>query len=278
MLRIGSAAALLVLVFGTIWVLPAWVTAALAAVVAMLAGAELAGMSRQVGVPVPAAWVAAAAGLLSLAFLAYALPVAGGPAAFGSVLLSLIVGAGAIALTLGPPGPSTWAAAAVLVMAPLYVGLPLGATAWIQWALGPASITWLLVIVAVSDSAQYYTGRAFGRSKLAPRVSPAKTREGAVGGVVAAAAAGALLAPFWLPVVPMAGAATMAAGLALVGIVGDLFESLLKRSVGVKDSSHLIPGHGGVLDRIDSHLFAAPIFYLAIRYVFGLAVGPMGGP
>jgi phosphatidate cytidylyltransferase len=153
-----------------------------------------------------------------------------------------------------------------MTMAPLYVGLPLGAIAWIQWAVGPGALTWVLVVVAVSDSSQYYTGRAFGRTKLAPLVSPAKTREGAIGGLMGAGVAGLLLAPLWLPGMTLIMAASVAVALALVGIAGDLFESLLKRSVSVKDSSALIPGHGGVLDRIDSHLFAAPVFYLIVRY------------
>jgi phosphatidate cytidylyltransferase len=118
----------------------------------------------------------------------------------------------------------------------------------------------------VSDSAQYYTGRAFGRRKLAPSISPAKTVEGAIGGLVAAAVIGTLLARLCLPAVPAPVAGALAFLLACCGIVGDLFESLLKRSAGVKDSSALIPGHGGVLDRIDSHLFAAPAFYIFLRY------------
>ncbi len=101
-------------------------------------------------------------------------------------------------------------------------------------------------------------------------MSPAKTVEGAVGGFVAAAILGAWLAPQWLAMThapgPVAGAllGTLLAG---AGMVGDLFESLLKRSAGVKDSSSLIPGHGGVLDRIDSYLFAAPVYFLLLRYV-----------
>jgi phosphatidate cytidylyltransferase len=119
---------------------------------------------------------------------------------------------------------------------------------------------------AVSDSAQYYCGRAFGRRKLAPAVSPAKTIEGAVGGVIVAALVGALTGPWCVPGVSALGAFALTLALALAGILGDLFESLIKRSAGVKDSSNLIPGHGGVLDRIDSHLFAAPVFFAFLRY------------
>jgi len=98
-------------------------------------------------------------------------------------------------------------------------------------------------------------------------VSPAKTIEGAIGGLVAAAIAGFLIGPRVLPEVSPAVAALVGVALAVAGIAGDLFESLLKRGVGVKDSSALIPGHGGVLDRIDAQLFAAPVFYLLLRYL-----------
>ena len=105
-------------------------------------------------------------------------------------------------------------------------------------------------------------------------MSPAKTVEGALGGLVAATLLGALLAPAWLgvavtPMVPVSRlvGAALGALLALAGMVGDLLESFLKRSAGVKDSAALIPGHGGVLDRIDGHLLAAPVYYLFLRYL-----------
>jgi phosphatidate cytidylyltransferase len=121
-------------------------------------------------------------------------------------------------------------------------------------------------VLVVSDSAQYYAGRAFGRRPLSPTISPKKTVEGAVGGVVFGTLAmifgGRYVfeSPAWM-------LALVGAAISLLGIVGDLFESLLKRSAGVKDSSHLIPGHGGVLDRIDSWLFAAPVYYVFVRYL-----------
>ena len=91
--------------------------------------------------------------------------------------------------------------------------------------------------------------------------------EGAIGGLIAAPITGAALGAIWLPGTPLVMAAVLAIVLAVVGIGGDLFESLLKRSVGAKDSSALIPGHGGLLDRIDAYLFAAPVFYLYLRYL-----------
>jgi phosphatidate cytidylyltransferase len=264
-MRLLSAGVLLVVIFGTLWFLPPWATVLLAAAAAWLAADELAAIAAGVGIVVPSLVVGAAAAVVSVAFLAAA---EGTPAdALTTVLLALIVAAGAVALALGPPDPSVIGRAALMVMAPLYTGLPLGAISWVLCFHGPAAATWLLVIIAVSDSGQYYCGRAFGRRKLAPAVSPAKTVEGAVGGVMVAVVAGAATGPWALPGVSIAAVAVLTLALALAGIVGDLFESLLKRSAGVKDSSRLIPGHGGVLDRIDSHLFAAPVFYLFLRYI-----------
>ncbi len=121
--------------------------------------------------------------------------------------------------------------------------------------------------IIVSDSAQYYTGRAFGRRLLAPAISPKKTVEGAIGGVLFGGAAMVLGGLRVFPVASVPMLVLMSAAVVALGIVGDLFESLLKRSAGVKDSSSLIPGHGGVLDRIDSWLFAGPVFYVFVRYL-----------
>ena len=123
----------------------------------------------------------------------------------------------------------------------------------------------LLFTVVVSDSAQYYTGRLLGRRTLAPTISPKKTIEGAVGGLILGttffAIAGGRVLPFARPTMLVGG------GFAIVvaGIVGDLFESRLKRAVDLKDSSSLIPGHGGILDRIDALLFATPVFYVFLN-------------
>jgi hypothetical protein len=116
----------------------------------------------------------------------------------------------------------------------------------------------------MSDSAQYYTGRAFGRRPLAPSISPKKTIEGAIGGVVFGIVFMMLAASILLPQVPLLVRGLLGAAVVALGIVGDLFESRLKRLAGTKDSSSLIPGHGGVLDRIDALLFATPAFYYVV--------------
>ena len=119
----------------------------------------------------------------------------------------------------------------------------------------------------MSDTAQYYAGRAFGRTLLAPAISPKKTVAGAVGGFVCGAALLTVAGAWWLSAVPALLRAMLGAAIVLLGIAGDLFESMLKRSAGVKDSSTLIPGHGGILDRIDALLFAAPIYYVVLKHI-----------
>jgi phosphatidate cytidylyltransferase len=123
----------------------------------------------------------------------------------------------------------------------------------------------LFGLIWIADSAAYFTGRRFGRRKLAARVSPGKTWEGVIGALLCTAAAAALALglsgpPPW---VILCGT-TLCVATVIASIVGDLFESAVKRAAGVKDSSALIPGHGGVLDRIDSLTAAAPIFVLGL--------------
>jgi phosphatidate cytidylyltransferase len=121
------------------------------------------------------------------------------------------------------------------------------------------------IAIACADSGAYFTGRKFGKRKLAPTISSGKTLEGAYGGVALTVLVTALLGPKLLHTGLLANLG-LGLVLALVSIMGDLFISILKRYAGVKDSSHLIPGHGGVLDRFDSAIFTAPValFYLQI--------------
>jgi len=122
-----------------------------------------------------------------------------------------------------------------------------------------------MALVWVADIAAYFCGRAFGRNKLAPTISPGKTREGAYGAVVAVLVYGFILALRQWPeagAVRYAGLAVVLLALTVLSIMGDLFESLLKRQAELKDSSNLLPGHGGVLDRIDSQTSTLPLVAL----------------
>jgi len=156
---------------------------------------------------------------------------------------------------------------AAAVLAPVYIGLPLGCLVGVHAIAGREAVLLLIATVAVSDTAQYYTGRTFGRTPLAPLRSPKKTREGAIGGFVVAPIFLAVAGWYWLPAFPWWWHASVGLGIVVTGIIGDLFESMLKRAANMKDSGTLIPGHGGVLDRIDALLFAAPVFYFFLRSV-----------
>ena len=156
-----------------------------------------------------------------------------------------------------------WAAALAMVV--IYLAAPLFMMADIRTAYGPGALMIVIGVIIISDSAQFFTGRAFGKHKLAPVISPKKTVEGAIGGLVIGSLAAVGLGRLWP--VGLGDVLMFAAGLAIstTGILGDLFESALKRRAGKKDSGNLIPGHGGLLDRIDSWLFAAPVFWLILR-------------
>jgi phosphatidate cytidylyltransferase len=267
--RVLSALVLLPVVIGTIWFAPSEGTLILALVAAVLAFSEYRSISAALGAQVPGG-----IGGVAVALTAYSMWNAAWPVPI--VLMAAFIVTGAVAVSRGRPAASVLNDAAATMLAPIYLGLPLGALAWIREPRisGDSPHAWdprvavllLLVVIVVSDSAQYYTGRAFGRRPLAPTISPKKTVEGAVGGVVfgtlATVAGGRYVfsSPVWI-------LALLGAAIVMLGIVGDLFESLLKRSAGLKDSSNLIPGHGGMLDRLDSWLFAAPVYYMFVRFI-----------
>ncbi|HUC43506.1 MAG TPA: phosphatidate cytidylyltransferase [Candidatus Sulfotelmatobacter sp.] len=161
--------------------------------------------------------------------------------------------------------PAAMLDAAVTTVAPvLFVGFTLGHCVGLRAVAGEDGsdlLMLLLVCVALADAAAYYVGTAFGRHPLAPKVSPKKSWEGAAGGL-AGSVAGSMLAHFWFfQRLSVPHALAIAAAVWAAGIVGDLAESAWKRAAGVKDSSALLPGHGGMLDRIDGLLVAGPVLY-----------------
>jgi phosphatidate cytidylyltransferase len=147
-----------------------------------------------------------------------------------------------------------------------YCGVLVAAVVAIRMRFGFGWVVMAFVVTWMNDTFAYFAGRFLGRNKMFPRISPKKTWEGFAGGV-AGSVVGALvlLALFpsdWLPGLTVAGCFVLGGVAAVVGPVGDLAESMLKRSAGVKDSGKLIPGHGGLLDRIDALLFVAPWVYV----------------
>jgi phosphatidate cytidylyltransferase len=155
-------------------------------------------------------------------------------------------------------------ATAVCVLGTLYIGMLGGALLRLRLDFGtsgPKLVFFLLFVVWAGDAGAYYVGKRFGKTRLSPRVSPKKTVEGGVGGVLTAIIVATIIHFTFFREFPLVHALIAAGILSFSGVIGDLAESLWKRSAAVKDSSTLIPGHGGFLDRFDSILFTAPILY-----------------
>jgi phosphatidate cytidylyltransferase len=204
-------------------------------------------------------------GAVSVAIAPVAVAVA---ALVGFIPALIIVGAGVVLIGLGASlegarNPA-WPAAGVA-----YVGVPCLAMAWLRAVPddGLATLLWVLALVWATDTGAYIAGRGIGGPKLAPRVSPNKTWAGLVGGMVAAAVTG-VAASFLLENAVAWITVPASTALAVVEQAGDLFESAVKRHFGVKDSSRLIPGHGGVLDRVDG-LLAVSLAVAALSWAAG---------
>jgi phosphatidate cytidylyltransferase len=259
MTRVLSGAVLVALAVAIVWFAPPWLFFAVGFLLAVLAVNEVVTLAQASGLDVSR----------SVAGVATALVVgsSGVPETFQIVLMTALVAVAASNLGAWRGGPAALATVSATLFPSLYVGLPIGALLGIRTLGGPRALFLLMLTVIVSDTSQYYTGRAFGRRPLAPIVSPKKTVEGAVGGAVVGTLLFAVVGMWWLPQLPAPFRVMLGLTIVVLGIVGDLFESMLKRSAGVKDSSALIPGHGGVLDRIDALLFAAPVYYIVLRYV-----------
>jgi len=181
-------------------------------------------------------------------------------------------------------------AAAASLLALIYIVLPLFALVSIRTNdLGWFAMLVLLVIVWVGDISAFFVGRSLGRHKLAPRISPNKTWEGAIASIIAAVVAAVLLYRFYPQIATALAAvhltdissgqplpmklwqvAVLAGGVNIAAQLGDLVESMMKRGAGVKDSGGILPGHGGMLDRIDALLFAAPVLWYYVLFTSGI--------
>ncbi len=258
LLRILSALVMLPLLLAVLFLLPPWGTLVFALAAVALGVWEYAALSAALGVPVPR--VAAVAGAMAAcaAFVVDEPPLA-------IVLSAIVVAAAGLAVAGGRPTRDMLAAVASTAFAALWIGIPLGTIAAVRRLGGAEAVLPLIFTIVVSDSAQYYAGRAFGRRTLSPLISPKKTVEGAVGGMVFAVPAMVWSGSHFLPGVGWQWLALLGAAIAVLGMTGDLFESAIKRAADVKDSSALIPGHGGVLDRLDGWFFAAPVYYAFLR-------------
>lgn len=156
-------------------------------------------------------------------------------------------------------------------LGPLYVGLLLGHLLLVRAMVEGREWTILLFLtIWMGDIAAFYTGLSIGKNKLYPEVSPNKTVEGAIGGMLGCIIAVTALKTWYLYQLTIVDVAVISIGIAVMGQLGDLCESMFKRAAGVKDSGELIPGHGGILDRFDSVLFAAPFLYYYLVFIKGL--------
>ena len=251
--RLLTAAVLAPLAIAAVLLLPLAPLAVLMALIALLAAWEWAGLAGLASRQARAAAVALIAAALALL---WTFPNAR-DVALGVAVAAWVFMAG---VTLTWPRALQAMRSTPLALA---LSVPALAGAWLAVVVlkslpeGGWIVVWVLALVAIADSGAYFAGRRFGRRRLAPAVSPGKTWEGLVGGAVAGLAWG-LGAAAWLP-----GDAWLWLVASIVGIIaavfGDLFESALKRARGVKDSGALLPGHGGVLDRLDASLAALPV-------------------
>jgi phosphatidate cytidylyltransferase len=153
------------------------------------------------------------------------------------------------------------------VLVPTFVALSRVQVSTRGFARGPEMVLWMLLLVFAADIGAYFAGRSLGKRKLAPKVSPGKTWEGALGGLVAVALV-ALVGTLHFGL-PVAAGVAFGCAVGIFSVIGDLTESMFKRAAGLKDSGSLLPGHGGILDRIDSVTAAAPLYALGL---FGAGV------
>jgi phosphatidate cytidylyltransferase len=202
---------------------------------------------------------------VALLILFYFRAPADAPALVVIALVALVIVALASAMLRGAPFERMIGSAGATVTGVLYVVFLGGHLVALRTSFQPTLarhlLFFFLLVVMGSDTAAYYTGRALGRHKLAPKVSPGKTWEGAIGGMIASLAA-ATLAHYWFFFeLSLRAALPLAALMNVLGVVGDLTESALKRGANAKDAASILPGHGGLLDRLDSLLFNAPLLY-----------------
>lgn len=266
--RLATASVLVPAVLVAIFADPSpWSVVALAAAVALFGYDEYLRMALPVTPEHPAWAVRTTGGAVAVAIVV--LPSVFSPALVIPPLLTLgVVALGLVVLTQAKTAARPGQEFGVCVAGLAYVPLLLSVLPLLK---GSGQGNWLTVALCMaffSDTAAYLAGRAFGRHKLYPAVSPGKTWEGAAGGIAGSCVATVGVGSLWLlPELPLSHALLLGILGSICGQIGDLVESMLKRSFGVKDSGKLLPGHGGMLDRVDGLLFVAPVAYYYVTLV-----------
>jgi phosphatidate cytidylyltransferase len=272
--RVASAVVLIPVFVWVTTMAAAWVFQLLVIAASAVACYELARMFERTGRAI-SPWLTVGVGAALTASFATSLYVAVGDD--GSPLhwmptpeLVLLIGVGVVcSAPLWSAGRPVVESTANTLFGAVYVGWLLGYAIWLQGrAGGPPLVLFLVGVTWAGESAAYLVGSSVGRHRLAPILSPRKTVEGAIAQVIISVAAALGLGAWLLPACGLVGAAGAGAVLGVIGQVGDLAESAIKRSIGTKDTGDLIPGHGGMLDRIDSLLFNAPALYLYSLYAW----------
>lgn len=264
--RVLTAIVLLAAVIAAILYSNRVVFTAILAVFVLLATREYIGLARLLGAPpFESLQIVGAAVLLAL----FAWDISLIPA----TLFALCLAAALATLTTQSRMNQSLARVSATCFGWLYLPLTLGWLVPLRFDIGYAKLGirmlfLLLVVIWAGDIFAYFVGRAIGRHKLAPRISPGKTVEGFVGGMLGNLAAAAIYHHFQLTEFARTEILLIALAFGTVGQLADLFESVLKRGAGVKDSSSILPGHGGVLDRIDSLLLATPVLYFYLWWRF----------
>ena len=255
MTRVLSALALLPVLIGVVWFLaPIW-TLAVVELVLLIAVLEYSEIGSAIGASFSPAVTASAAMVTCAVFVLV-------PVFFPVVLMLATVGI--ILVELSHRRQSTLTSVSFATFSLLYLAVPFGVLAVLRFQFGREVLLLLIATVVSSDTLQYYGGRAIGKRPLAPSISPNKTIAGAVFGFVAGITVMGLGGHWWLPEIGLMLRLLLGASLAGLGIAGDLFESSLKRTAGIKDASSVIPGHGGVLDRVDGFMLSAPVYYAVV--------------
>jgi phosphatidate cytidylyltransferase len=189
------------------------------------------------------------------------------------LIIMALTGGTLVAMTLrGAPYDKMLASVGATILGVLYIAL-LGAhlvsvRLWFKHELAKDLLSYFFLVLMSADAGAYYVGRALGKHKLAPAISPGKTWEGVAGGVAAAVVMAGISHYWFFPELPLKYGLALAVVMTVLGILGDLSESALKRGAGAKDAATILPGHGGLLDRLDSLLFSAPLIYYFARFYF----------
>ena len=276
-LRVATAAILIPLVVAAIWWGPNWLIAVVSAFVAIAALLEFFAIAARQGVQAYRLWscLAAAAMIGQQLYASRQASIS----ALGElldrsprftldlILFGFVLGVAVIALGSSRLLTDILASISVSAAGLLFVVLPFSAVVRLHGVdvLGPRLLLFTLVLVWVGDTAAYFVGRGFGRWKMAPKISPNKTWEGAGANLLGALFVAAVFG-YWTRIPPVHMLAMAAIG-SVAGQIGDLFESTWKRSAGVKDSGTILPGHGGMLDRIDALILAAPAVWYYFEWV-----------